>query len=172
LLTENYLPKDYQTELVLRKSTYNNKFNRPYDKRGYDPKKVLADNDPYLNLFLKVTLNNNNFYYVHLATMPAVKTTHTFFDKNVGIGNKSGAAYETFLKEGTEEIPIDPKLLEVKTGTRTIKLGTNNTLGDLKSIKGLKFYNGTIFTNEPRVFLFPSLDIGKETQNFEAFSEL
>ena len=176
--------KKGRSELVIKKSIYNNSFNSPYDKFGDVNSKHLQNGSPFLNLYLKLKINEESeqYYYVHLGTLPNPSTATEFFKSRVGNNNLSGPAYSNFITELDSEVVSSSDKFEIKTGTRTVKRDpedkedkskvVKNTLKILQGMKGLKFYSDRGFVKTPTYFLFPSLDIEGENTNFDNFKKL
>lgn len=151
----DFLGKGYKKdgELVLRKSTYFEEFNKPYQKFNDAELKHLKNGDTYTNIYLKVTRNKNS-YYIHLATAPKIETLKEFFNKNVEkLGTKypnwksNIEFYENFLKTSDTETPISPEVISFNTGTRLVKQDKDKkvqyTLSDLNKIVGISFWDVT-----------------------------
>lgn len=167
LLNGNYKTSSYKTELVLVKDIYSELYNSPYAKEGDVQAKHLETGDPVLNMFLKVELNDSEFYYIHLATLPNKTTVSKFFGTHFGASNKSSKAYTEFLKSDQSEWKLNAKQVRIMTSTRMIKNNTKHTLEGLSKMPGLKFFNGSSFTNTIYYNLFPT-----GADGFDAFKAI
>lgn len=166
LVNGSYRVNDYKTELVLRKDNYDEEFNAPFAKLLDDKSKHHKDNTPYFNLFLKVNINKDTVYYVHLAQLSETETVKNWFGKD----SNSNKQFEKFIASDITEIPIKSEQIEVRTSTRLVrdeKRKTVHTLKDLTKIPGLLFHNGSKFDVTPVYNIFPTGDAG-----FEQFKKI
>lgn len=157
------LPISYS--LVFKKSNYSELYNFPYNKKGNVEELHLKTQDKYLNLFVKIKSNNTGKEYnIQLGTFPKLETVQEWFGKN----SNSFEKYKDFIKNGDDEIEIDPNKIEVRTSTRLLKFKDNPnwTLKELgTNFRGLTFWDSNWYkSNKPVVRLFPN--------TFEEFKKL
>jgi len=164
-----------EKNIIIRKTKFNEVYNKPYKKELDDEDKHLKFNDAYPNLYLKVTTKNKT-YYLHLGTLPALETVKSSF----GPYSETNKYYEEYLKDSIDEdIIIPDEKVGFFTNTRLlyhkddkgnrIKIQNINSkeLKDLSNkgtslenllekFPGLTFFDGKNFSSEPTIKLYPN----------------
>jgi len=152
-LWDTYTPSKVKTEIVLKKSTYKENFNKPYSKQLDNIDKHWNGKDSsngttFPNLYLKLSYEGRT-HYIHLVTGSTQKEVARIFGPNSAT-NKQYIRYLGSLEE-QNELVVDPKNISFYTSTYIIKPEekveskkekfTINDLADKTKFPGLKFYN-------------------------------
>ena len=148
-----YTVNQHPSEVVLVRTNYSTDHNEPFEKKVDDVSKHLNNNDKYLNLFLKISYGNDQFYYLHLASFGANET----IKKTFGVNSESYKKYIELINSPNKEIILDPKQISSITSTRLVDSTKPFTLLELSKLPGIKFLKGgKTFTNEIAYNLFPT----------------